>query len=636
MRKMSKEVLMPAVMTGDRVLSKEDYAAKKSAEMADMQKYVDAIQSSSDPIVMYRKGRAVTDIKEMLESGAEIYGDKVLYHQIMPGENEFTEISYKEALSDVNALGTAMLARGMQGWHVGIIGINCYEWSESYYTVLGGIGVAVPLDKELNADELSQLVNEGEVKAVICTSKYYETFKEMKAGGKTGLQYVIEITPARRDQDEEFSHEDEANGLLSWNALRAEGRKLLENGDTSYLDAQIDYKGLAAIVFTSGTTGNAKGVMLSNRNLCADVMVAQTYLEVRPEDIFFSVLPIHHTYECTCSMLEGMYCGASLAFCRGLKYIQKDMQIVKPSFLLAVPLIFEKFYNGIIKTIRKEGKEKAFNTLFKINNFTSKIGIDITKNTVATIMGNFGGNIRMFIAGGAKVDPEVLEFFKKMGIKTLQGYGLTETAPMVALNPDQWKYMNSNSAGRVLQATECKIDGKDEDGIGEICFRGPQVMLGYYKNPEATAEVIDEEGWFHTGDLGYLDDKNYVFITGRRKNVIITANGKNVFPEELEEYLIRSNFVEECMVWGDEANEDPLKRGIYATIKPDVENVTNALGEGYTAEQVEELLWKEVDKINETMPLFKKITHIVVRNRDFNKTTGMKIRRFIEDNKLGD
>ena len=625
---MKDRIIMPAVMTGDRVLSKEDYAAKKAAEMASMQVYVDNITASTDPIVMYRKGRAVTDVKQMLESSTAMYGDKPIYHQVMPGDKEFTDISYNECLSDVNSLGTALVDRGLQGENIGIIGANCFEWSESYYTVIGGVGVVVPLDKELNDDELRQLVNEGELKAVICMPKYYEKFKAMKASGKTGLKYVIEVKAARRDQDEEFEHENEAEGLLSWNKLRAEGRKLVEAGDRRYIDAQIDNEGLAVIIFTSGTTGVAKGVMLSNRNLCSDVMVAQTYLEVRPEDMFFSVLPIHHTYECTCSMLEGMYCGSSLAFCRGLKYIQKDMQIVKPTFLLAVPLIFEKFYNGIIKNIRKEGKEEAFNKLFKINKFTSKLGINITKKTVDKIMANFGGRIRMFIAGGAKVDPNVLEFFKKMGIKTLQGYGLTETSPMVALNPDQWKYMNSNSAGRVLQATEYKIENPDENGIGEICFRGPQVMLGYYKKPELTAEAIDKDNWFHTGDLGYIDDNRYVFITGRKKNVIITANGKNVFPEELEEYVMRSKYVEECMVWGDGV--------INVTIRPDKENVEEVLGKDYTAEQLEELLWKDIDKFNETMPPFKRIVHIIIRNRDFNKTTGMKIRRFVEDNKLGD
>lgn len=325
-----------------------------------------------------------------------------------------------------------------------------------------------------------------------------------------------------------------------------------------------------------------------------------------------------------------------MAFCRGLKYITKDMQEVKPTMLLAVPLIYEKFYNNIIKNIRKQGKEKAIRTLFAVNKVTSKLGINISKGAVNTIMSNFGGRIRTFIAGGAKVDPEVLEFFKNMGVITLQGYGLTETSPMVALNPDQWKFMNSQSAGKVLMFTECKIVDKDEDGYGEICFRGPQIMLGYYKNQEATEAVMEEDGWFHTGDIGYLDDKNYVFITGRKKNVIITANGKNVFPEELEEYVLKSKCIEECMVWGDEENEDPLKRGIYVTVRVDHEAVAELLGEDYTDEQVRELIEKEIDAVNENQPHFKRISHIVIKSSEFNKTTGMKIKRFVQENKLGD
>lgn len=606
-----------------------EYKELKEAEFADMKFMADSIATSDVPEVMYRIGRPITDLKMMMESGADEYGwDKVLYHQIMPGDDHFTEFSYGQVRDDVRALGTAMMKLGLKGAHIGIIGSNCYEWAESYFAITGGLGVAVPLDKELSAEELTNLVNMGDIKAVICCQdKYYDIFREIKAQ-KNCLDFVIGVN--RKE------HEDPKKGLYSWNLLREEGKKLIEDGDRSYLDARVRASDMAAIVFTSGTTGVSKGVMLSHRNICSDVLIAQSYLEVVPDDVFFSVLPIHHTYECTCTMIEGLFMGASMAFCRGLKYITKDMQMVHPTFLLAVPLIYEKFYNTIQKTLKKQGQDKLVNSLFAVNHYTSKVGLNVAKPIARKIMAQFGGNIDMFIAGGARVDPKVLAFFRNMGIPCLQGYGLTETSPMVALNPDQWRYMRNESAGKIFQFTECKIVDKDEDGNGEICFRGPQVMMGYYKNPEATAECM-EDGWFHTGDVGYVDEDNYVYITGRRKNVIIAANGKNVFPEELEEKIARSPYVEECMVWAVEDKDDSLDRGIYVTLRPDMENVKEALGDRAGDEgAVKALISSEIDKLNAHWPDWKRVKHIVIKKSEFNKTTGMKIRRFVEENKLAD
>ena len=610
-------------------MTDEEYKELKAAELADMQSYVDAITESTVPEVMYRIGRPVTDLKMMMESGVEAFGDKVLYHQIMPGDDHFTEFSYGTVRDDVRGLGTSLLALGLRGAHIGIIGANCYQWAESYFAVTGGVGVVVPLDKELSKEELATLCGMGDIDAVICCqNKYYELFKEIKAEGRTGLKTVIGVGME--------AHEDPAGGLYSWEVLRADGRAKVEAGDRSYLDARVRASDMVSIIFTSGTTGVSKGVMLSHRNLCSDVLIAQTYLEVAPSDIFFSVLPIHHTYECTCTMLEGIFMGASMAFCRGLKYITKDMQMVHPTFLLAVPLIYEKFYSTIQRTLKKQGQDKLVNTLFALNNVTGKLGLNIAKPIANKIMAQFGGNIDMFIAGGARVDPKVLAFFRSMGIPCLQGYGLTETSPMVALNPDQWKYMKNESAGKLFQFTECKIIDRDENGNGEICFRGPMVMMGYYKNPEATAACM-EDGWFHTGDIGYLDNDNYIYITGRKKNVIIAANGKNVFPEELEELIGRSPYVAECMVWADEDNEDRMQRGIYVTLRPDMEAVKEALGDRADDEgAVMSLVSSDIDRLNASWPDWKRVKHIVIKKSEFNKTTGMKIRRFVEENKLAD
>lgn len=611
-------------------MSEEEYKALKDAEMEEAKGWLQNTANDPRKAIVVRNLRPVIDLKQMLATTVEIFGDKAMYHQIMKGDKEFSTITFNEGYRHINGLGTALIDLGLKGEHIGIIGQNCYEWAESYLAITCGTGVAVPLDKELSKEDLANLAKEGEIKAIICCAdKYYDIFKEIKADKSNQLEYVIGVNKEE--------HEDVKHGLYSWNLLRAEGMKLVEEeGDRRFLDARIRNTDLAVIIFTSGTTGVAKGVMLCHRNLCADMMVSNPYMEVRPTDIFFSILPIHHTYECTCSMIECLYIGASLAFCRGLKYITKDMQMVHPTYLLSVPLIYEKFYNQIQKSLVKQGKDKTVKRLFAINKITSKVGINVAKPAIEQITAQFGGKIRMFIAGGAKVNPEVLAFFRDLGIKTLQGYGLTETSPMVAMNPDTWSLMRNDSAGLLLQNTECKVVDPDENGNGELCFRGPQVMLGYYNNQEAT-DACMEDGWFHTGDLGHIDKDGYVYITGRKKNVIIAANGKNVFPEELEEKLMHSKFIEECMVWADENGEKTGHKGIFVTLRVDKENVAAELGDAAKDDDaVYKLIDAEVDKINADLPSWKAIKFIRIKKKDFVKTTGLKIKRFVEENKLGD
>ena len=604
--------------------ARAEYREIKAKEMEEMQAMMDTIKDSTDPAIRYTWRRAVTDIKNILETSAELYGDKPLFLQKFDKNEPFQEISYSKVLADVNALGTALIELGLKDKHIGVIGKNCYEWAESYLAVVGGAGVVVPLDKELNEDELAQLTASGELSAVITMDKHYDIFKRIKDRDDNILEFVINVGM--------HSHEKENKGLLSWHKLREHGYELVESGDRSFIDAEIINTDMAIILFTSGTTGTSKGVMLNNKNICSNVMVAQTFLNIEVGDVFFSVLPIHHTYECTCTFIESMYCGATMAFCQGLKHIVKDLQEVKPHLMLAVPLIYENFYSKITRQINKSGKEKQLNALIKLSKVTKRVGIDVSKPATKKITETFGGRIKTMIVGGAAIDGDIMGFFRDLGITAIQGYGLTETSPMVSLNPEDPKLIDNTSAGHLLPFVECMIADKGDDGVGEICFRGPNIMMGYYKNQESTDEVIID-GWFHTGDLGYLSDKDYVYITGRKKNVIIAANGKNVFPEELEFYLMKNECIEECMVWGDEDNEDSLKRGIYATIRPSKEIIAEELGEDATDEQVREYIERIVDKQNETMPLFKRINHVIIREREFDKTTGLKIRRFVEDNK---
>ena len=600
-----------------------DYKELKTAEMKRAEAVVEALNTSSDPYVVYKTSRPITDLKHMLNTSVELYGDNVAFRQRFEKDKPFREITYREALDTVNGLGTALIAHGLKGKRISVIGENCYQWATSYLAAVCGTGIVVPLDKELSSEELKQLVIEADVSAVLFAKKYEKMFKEMMASGDTGLEMLVNFSPA--DQCGE--------GVFSWESLVEEGKKLVESGDRSFIEAEIYADEMSVLLFTSGTTGIAKGVMLSHRNICEDLMSAPTILNVNTWDIFFSVLPVHHTYECTCGFLMPLYKGASIAYCEGLKYIVKNLAEVQPTMILAVPLIFESLYNNIMKNVRKQGKEGLVRKVLALNKVTKKVGLDLNKLLLKDILKVFGGRMRVLISGGAAIDPAILQFFNDLGFISVQGYGLTECAPMAALNPDRHKYMRNSSVGHLLPGMEVKIEDKNEDGVGEICVKGPNVMLGYYNMPGETAKVI-KDGWFHTGDLGYVDDEDFIYITGRKKNVIITANGKNVFPEELEYYLGRSTMVSESMVWAqeDESGQDTV---IVATIKPDMEEVEAAIGKDAAgdADQVEKLLWTEVDKINENLPFFKKIKKINVRREEFEKTTGKKIKRFVESNK---
>ncbi len=603
-----------------------EYRNIKRREREVIEQMFEELKKSKDKRYLFRDKHVVTDLKDMLNYSADNHPDLPLFMQKYSANQPFKEISFRQAREDVNAIGTALLDLGLEDKHIGLIGRNSSEWGESYLAVVGGVGVIVPLDRELNESELKQLTIKGELEAVITVNnKYYEIFKNIKADGDTMLRFVINA-----DMEED---EDAENGLLSWKKLRENGRHMIWSGDRRYLDAQVVNTDLVSIIFTSGTTGVSKGVMLSHRNLMLDTILVQSMFEARPKDICFSVLPMHHCYECTATFLSCVYSGATVAFCRGLKYIRKDIQEVKPTILLAVPAIIENFYNKIKRSVSDKLTPKQMKAFEIMDREARRFKVKLPKSVTKDIEAVFGGRLHTLISGGAPIDGAILDSFCNIGFNAIQGYGLSECAPIVALNPAKRKYMKNASAGHLMPFTECKILDPDSNGIGEICFRGPQVMMGYYKDPENTAAVIDDEKWFHTGDVGYLDRDNYVFITGRKKNVIIANNGKNVFPEELESYLLALPLVEECMVWGGELDPNSQWNGIHATVRLDKEVLESKLGKGYTPEQASALIEAEVDKINRDLPRFKRIAHTIVREREFDKTTSMKIRRFVEDNK---
>ncbi len=602
------------------MLSSGEYKKLKEQDMKTAYELLEAIQSSKDPAVKYKDSRPIMDVKHMLETSAseEWYADNVAFYQKMSPGGAYQPITYRQTLEDVNALGTALIAAGLKGKKIAVLGENSYWWSISYLAVLCGTGIVVPLDKELSPRDVEGLVGQAEVAAVIYTEKHAKTFETLYRSGESSLKTLISIN-AEQDTDDVFSLKQ----------LLTKGKKLLEEGNRDFLDAKIMRDEMSVLLFTSGTTGLSKGVMLSHGNLVTDLMIAPTVLKVNTWDIFFSVLPVHHTYECTCGFLMPLYKGASVAYCEGLKHITKNLVEIQPTMFLGVPLIFESLYKKIWQNVRKKGKEDLLRKVIKVNRRTKKVGVNIGKLFFKDILAVFGGRMRMMIVGGAAINPEVLEGIQDFGIQALQGYGLSECAPMAALNPDTAP--NSRSVGKPFPGIELKIFEPDEEGNGEICVKGGNVMLGYYNLPEATGEVI-QDGWLHTGDLGHADKNGYYYITGRKKNVIITKNGKNVYPEELEYQLNKTQFIMESMVFADTAadSEDTL---IVASIVLDEEELAQEFDGPLSKEEQEKLIWEAVDKINDDSPFYRKIKRVIIRDKEFEKNTSKKIKRFAESNK---
>ncbi len=594
------------------------YLALKEKEMEQAKQTIQSFVEKKNKYIRFPKQRPITDLKNMINSSAELYGDRIAFMQKFEKNAPFTKITFKEALDDINGLGTSLIDIGLKNKRIGVCGDNCYQWSISYLSIVCGTGVVVPLDKELSVNELEQLIQISGLTAVLCSKKLEPKFQEIKANKQTKLKTIIVFDKPRSSQDS-----------LSQKTLINAGKRLVAKGDKRFVDAQIMRDKMAVLLFTSGTTGISKGVMLSHKNLAEDLMAAPTVFDCTEKDVFFSVLPLHHTYECTCGMLMPFYKGCCVGYCQGLKYIQKELAEVRPTIFLLVPLILESLYKKIQKNIQAQGKEKAIKRAIKMNKMSRKIGINLSKTFFSAIHDIFGGRIKCLIVGGAAINPAILQFFRDIGINALQGYGLTECSPMAALNPDLAP--KDTSCGRVLTGFEAKIADAGEDGVGEICIKGPHIMLGYYENEEATKDAI-VDGWYYTGDLGYMDDEGYIFITGRKKNVIITKNGKNVFPEEIEYYLSQVPIVAESMVWADEAKQGEDVT-IVASIFPNVEEIKSQLGHEPSKDEIEQLLWDEIDKINADIPFFKRVKKLKVRDKDFVKNSSKKIKRYVKENK---
>lgn len=555
--------------------------------------------------------RKIRDIKDLVNSSAEIYQNKAAY-LVKNSMREYEEVSFNQAKKNMDELGTALINLGLKGEKIAVIGENRYEWAISYLAVICGTGIVVPLDRMLPENEIESCLKRGEVTAVIYSDRVKDEIMNISER-LDNVKYFIGM-----------DLKEEVGKFKSLELLLKRGRTLLDEGNRDFLDAEIDVNVVAEILFTSGTTSESKAVMLSHNNLAFNIMNQCSMLYIDDKDIFLSILPIHHVYECVCGFLTPFYRGCTVAYCEGLKYIQKNMQEAKVTMMLGVPLIFETMYRKIWKEIEKQGKEKLVKSMIKITNALGPVGKKMKKKVFKSIYDQFGGNIRLFIAGAAAINPEVSKGFKDFGILALQGYGLSECAPIVALNPNTCP--KDDAAGLPLFNTDVKIVDKNKEGVGEIVTKGEHVMLGYYKDEKATKEVM-KDGYFYTGDLGYLDEEGYVHITGRKKNVIITKNGKNVYPEEIEGLLNDLPYVKETMVYGKKEKNDIL---LSVQVLVDKDKIKEEKGD-ISEEQVKDIIWSEIKKVNEGLVQYKRIKNLELRDKEFEKTTTMKIKRYKEN-----
>ena len=565
------------------------------------------------------KADEIKNFKELIERSAEKYPDNVAYkfkRNLGKKNEKVIEKTYKEIKEEVEALGTVLLNMGLENKKIALIGNNRYEWCTSYLAITTSNMVVVPLDKMLPENEIKALIERSKVDAVIYENKYAEIFKNIKSE-ETTLKYYINM-----------DLENDENETLSFQKLIEKGKELIKNGDKKYDDIKIDNEKMSILIFTSGTTNTAKGVMLSQKNITSNIMGMAKMSKMYPNDVLLSFLPLHHTFECTITFLYGFYSGATIAFCDGLKYIAKNLQEYEISVFVAVPLVLETIYKKIQKGIKDQGKEKLVSVMSKIANFLLKLGIDIRRKVFKSVLNQLGGKLRIAYFGAAAMDKTVIEGFNNFGIDTVQGYGLTETSPLVAAETD--KEHCPGSVGMAPFNIEIKLEDVDDKGIGEIVTKGPNVMLGYYENEEATKEVM-QDGWFHTGDLGYFNKDGYLFITGRKKEVIVLKNGENVFPSDIEFIVNKLPYVQESILFPRENAKGELALGI--KIVYDEDEIKKQFGEK-TEDEYKDLVWEDIKEINKNLSQFKRIKELIITTEELEKTTTKKVKRFKEIEKI--
>lgn len=565
------------------------------------------------------------NLRSMLAHSVSKWGEKdafIIKHKI-PSSKEvsYEHVTYLDFQNRINALGTAMFRRGWQDKRVAIIGQNCCQWLESYFAVLGGLGIVIPLDKGLPYEELeSSLI------------RSYADILIFDAAHKDMAMYLMENNTS---QVKHFICMDKLEGFETVESLREEGKAALDAGFLDYLNLPIDSESMSIILFTSGTTSMSKAVMLSQKNITSNIYSLLKIEDIRSEDVNMAFLPYHHTFGST-GQLVMLAAGVTTAFCDGLKYLQANMVEYKVSIFFCVPLLIESIYKRIMATVKKQGLESKIQFGLKLTKFLLKFGIDIRRKVFKPVLDQLGGNIRLVISGASAIDPEALNGFIDFGIMAVQGFGMTESAPVLAA--ENHIERKCGSIGLAIPGVELAIDEPNAEGVGELIAHGPNIMSGYYENPEETAKTL-AGGWLHTGDLAYIDNDGYIFICGRKKNVIVLKNGKNVYPEEIELLISNLPYVEENMVYGkprhDDGDQNDLALCAKIVYKPDyfLDNHGIDTCGGTNADataQIEAYIKEDIDKINDTLPSYKQLLRLNITDEPMVKTTTGKVKRFEE------
>ena len=557
----------------------------------------------------YFEATKYENIKELIYASSKKFENNIAYIIKNKQDKKITykNITYKELLKDINALGTTLYDLGYQNKRIAIVGRNRYEWSLSHLTNLLGNMISIPLDKELQVDELESCLVRSKADVVIFDEKYIDNINEIKNRNNTNLKNYICM--------------NKIENYTSIHELLEKGYKLIEDGNNTYINAKIDSYKMSILLFTSGTTSKSKGVCLSQNNITSNIYDMQLVENFKENDINLAFLPFHHIFGST-AMLVMLAYGITTAFPDGLRYIAQNLKEYKVSVFVGVPLLIEAIYKKLEQGIEKKGKTKQVNFGKKLTNFLLHFNIDIKRKLFKEIIDELGGSLRYIVSGGAPLDKKVAKGFNELGIKLVQGYGLTETSPVISA--ENFKKIKYGSVGIPMEEVEIKLENKDKNGIGELHVKGPNVMLGYYENEEATKNVL-KNGWFNTGDLAYVDKDGYLFITGRKKDMIVLKNGKKVFPEELEVLVNRINEVEESFVFGlPETQKNDIKLSVAIVYNKEYikENYPNI-----KKDELEKIVWNKIKEINKTLPPYKYIKNLYIENEELIKTTTKKIKR---------
>ncbi len=569
--------------------------------------------------VKYHSFEKITDLKDMLQKSNDKFGDRPAFKYKTNIKGEIAYITYKDFINDINSLGTNLINLGLKGKKIAVIGENRYEWAVAYLAVACGTGIIVPLDKSLPSNELESLIVRSGVEAILYSDKYNDVMQEIKRRNTSDLRYYISM-----------DLEERTDGVYSEHELIKKGRELIKKGNFDFINAKINPDETNFMIFTSGTTAMSKAVMLSHKNIVTNLMDIASVIEVNENDTLLSFLPLHHTFECTVGFLEPIYKGSSIAYCDGIRHIAENIKEYKITAMISVPALYENMYKRIMKTIEKKGKLQEVEKMMKVTGMLSKVGVDVRKKLFKEIHDSLGGKLRLMVNGAAALNEEVERGFNNLGIKIVQGYGLTETSPVIAAGTDFDTKIGT--VGKVFPSVKVKIVDKDKKGVGEIWVKGPSIMNGYYQNQEANKEVF-EKGWFKTGDLGYIDKKGFLFLKGRKKSVIVLQNGKNIYPEEIESVINRIEGVKESFVYGkqDSEDENDLKLCVKIVYNPDlIKEIYNIEDE----EKTKEVLWDKIKELNKTMPPYKYIKELMITQEELIKTTTLKIKRHEEMKKI--